>query len=382
MIQKLTIHFILVFAVLFAASSDALQTGTNEQQASENERPKLQAFRELRSKIRRKQLKIDQLFGSIPIGFPELQAQYEEQIEEMKKDLAALRGQIKQSVIDAYLEQPNADKLVNTELLNLVKFSLSPAKSWQRFDPATALEVSKIIFEHGVNDPQIQYLAFRACLPLHEFDEAQELLDKIQANAELNSEVITKFEETVTKWKRELDLRRAEAGRNDLPRVKFETTNGTILVELFEDHAPQTVGNFINLVESEYYNGLIFHLVEPGKFAQTGCKDGNGQTDPGYNIYCECYQDQIRHHFAGSLSMANSGKDTGGAQFFIMQQPDVSIDGKYTVFGRVVEGLDVVFNLNPCNKTGVVPDTNEPSKIIKAEVVRKRQKDYQPTKVN
>jgi len=113
--------------------------------------------------------------------------------------------------------------------------------------------------------------------------------------------------------------------------------------------------------------------------AQGGCPDGTGSGGPGYNIPCECHQDNYRRHFRGSLSMAHAGRDTGGSQFFLTFKRTAHLDGRHTVFGRVVEGLDVLAALQRRNpQQGGQP---EPDRIVKAEVVRKRDHEYKPTKV-
>ena len=96
-----------------------------------------------------------------------------------------------------------------------------------------------------------------------------------------------------------------------LPQVKIATSKGDIVVELFEIEAPDTVGNFISLVESNFYDGLTFHRVLDGFMAQGGCPNGDGSGDAGYSIFSEYENEGARNHFAGSISMANSGKDTG-----------------------------------------------------------------------
>jgi cyclophilin family peptidyl-prolyl cis-trans isomerase len=143
------------------------------------------------------------------------------------------------------------------------------------------------------------------------------------------------------------------------------------------------VGNFINLVESGFYDGLKFHRVLPGFMAQGGCPKGDGTGGPGYSIYCECNQPNHRKHFRGSLSMAKSAAaNTGGSQFFITFAPTPHLDGKHTVFGRVIEGMDVLSKLQRIDPTGQqAPAYVEPDTIISAEVVRKRDHEYLPTKV-
>lgn len=180
---------------------------------------------------------------------------------------------------------------------------------------------------------------------------------------------------------RELSIRSVENASDDLPRVKLTTSKGDIVLELFENEAPQTVGNFVSLVEDGFYDGLTFHRVLENFMAQGGDPNGDGTGGPGYNIYCECYQSDFRRHFTGSLSMAKQvPRDTGGSQFFITFSRTSDLDGKHTVFGRVVEGMDVVNNIQRINPQDA--DRPQPDRIEKAEVVRKRDHEYQPTKVN
>ena len=112
--------------------------------------------------------------------------------------------------------------------------------------------------------------------------------------------------------------------------------------------------------------------------AQGGCPKGDGTGGPGYKIYCECQRDDFRHHFTGTLSMAHAGKDTGGSQFFLTFRPTPHLDGRHTAFGRVIEGLEVLPRLQ---RRDPQRSRVEPDKILRAEVVRKRDHDYQPTKV-
>ena len=128
-------------------------------------------------------------------------------------------------------------------------------------------------------------------------------------------------------------------------RVKLSTTRGDIVIELFENEAPQAVANFLTLVKDGFYDGVVFHRVLPGFMAQGGDPTGTGSGGPGYSIKCECYQPNYRRHFRGSLSMAHAGRDTGGSQFFLTFVPTSFLDGKHTVFGRVIEGMDVAAGL-------------------------------------
>ena len=168
----------------------------------------------------------------------------------------------------------------------------------------------------------------------------------------------------------------AEARANDLPRVKLETNKGDIVIELFENEAPNTTANFISLVEKKFYDGLSFHRVLPGFMAQGGDPKGNGSGGPGYSIACECYRPDYRKHFRGTLSMAHAGKDTGGSQFFLTFVPTTHLDGKHTAFGRVIEGMDVLAKLQR-TEAGSQGETDH---IEKATVLRKRNHPYEPVK--
>ena len=138
----------------------------------------------------------------------------------------------------------------------------------------------------------------------------------------------------------------------------------------FEDKAPNTTKNFIGLVEQGYYNGLIFHRVIDGFMIQGGDPRGNGTGGPGYTIPDEFHRD-LKHASAGILSMANAGPDTGGSQFFITLDKTPWLDGKHAVFGKVIEGMDVVNQIGKV-KTGandkpVNPVVINEIKIVKAE---------------
>lgn len=160
----------------------------------------------------------------------------------------------------------------------------------------------------------------------------------------------------------------------ELPQVLFKTSKGDVLIELYEDEAPNTVANFISLVENKHYDGLIFHRVIDGFMAQGGDPTGTGAGGPDYVIPCECYAPNARRHQRGSLSMAHAGKDTGGSQFFLTFVATPHLDGKHTVFGQVVQGMENVDQLMRRD-----PNRGGPSdKIVEAVVVRKRNHEYVP----
>ncbi len=140
----------------------------------------------------------------------------------------------------------------------------------------------------------------------------------------------------------------------------MDTDAGVIHLELFEDDAPNTVANFVKLVNEGFYDGLSFHRVIPGFMAQGGCPNSResaqgvpGTGGPGYTINCEI---NSRKHLAGSLSMAHAGKNTGGSQFFIVHEPQSHLDGVHTVFGSTTN-MEVVLALKNGTKINKITIT-------------------------
>lgn len=131
-------------------------------------------------------------------------------------------------------------------------------------------------------------------------------------------------------------------------KIKFTTNKGVFVAEMFEDKAPLTTKNFIELVEKGFYDGIIFHRVIDGFMIQGGDPTGTGMGGPGYKIKDE-FGEGLKHDDEGILSMANAGPNTGGSQFFITLAPTLWLNGHHAIFGKVVEGMDVV------RLIGVVP---------------------------
>jgi len=125
----------------------------------------------------------------------------------------------------------------------------------------------------------------------------------------------------------------------------FETNKGNFKIELYADKAPVTVGNFTKLVDQGFYNGLIFHRVIPNFMIQCGCPHGTGGGGPGWTIKDEFHPD-LKHDTKGILSMANAGPNTGGSQFFITVAETPWLDKKHAIFGKVIDGMDVVENIS------------------------------------
>jgi len=140
----------------------------------------------------------------------------------------------------------------------------------------------------------------------------------------------------------------------------IETEKGNLVLELFASDVPVTVNNFVFLAGEGFYDGTTFHRVIPGFMAQGGDPTGTGGGNPGYFIDNEITE---HTHVAGALSMANAGPDTNGCQFFITYTPQHALDGKYSVFGQVIAGMDVLKKLTPRNP-------NQNPKFEGAKIIR------------
>ena len=147
-------------------------------------------------------------------------------------------------------------------------------------------------------------------------------------------------------------------------QIRFKTNMGEFVAEMFEDKAPKTTENFISLVEKKFYDGIVFHRVIDGFMIQGGDPTGTGMGGPGYKIADE-FGEGLTHDDEGYFSMANAGPNTGGSQFFITLAPTPWLNGHHAIFGRVVEGMDVV------RKIGVTkPDSRDrPLDDVKMETV-------------
>jgi peptidyl-prolyl cis-trans isomerase B (cyclophilin B) len=142
-----------------------------------------------------------------------------------------------------------------------------------------------------------------------------------------------------------------------MSQMTMTTNHGDIVLELFDEDAPETVANFRRLAEDGFYDGLIFHRVIPDFMIQGGCPEGTGTGGPGYT-----FKDEINDHkiVRGALAMANAGPNTNGSQFFIVTVQEAGwLDGKHTVFGEVREGMDVVDTISDLPRDGRDRPTQE-----------------------
>ena len=308
----------------------------------------------------------------------------DKQVADLYRQADGLIDQIVDSGLAVYQADPEAYPDVNNTLVVIAQFQLNGGPNGDggdQYEKALKLISGLIDAGAGAKYPQLYLWGGLAAYNTNDFTLAEKYFAEsskaggevgqlspslVQAALQAQGNLATMKKA----WEKESAIREAEAKADDNPRVKLTTTKGDVVIELFENEAPQAVANFLSLVKDGFYDGLTFHRVIPAFMAQGGDPDGNGSGGPGYSIKCECYKPDYRHHFRGSLSMAHAGRDTGGSQFFLTYVPTSFLDGKHTVFGRVVEGMDNASSI----KRG--EPVRSPDKIVKAEVLRDRGHAY------
>jgi cyclophilin family peptidyl-prolyl cis-trans isomerase len=307
-----------------------------------------------------------------PATREEIKQQYQEFVDRSTELLPKLRS----AAEAAYMAAPNKDADVLRTLIGMAAYDV------RRDDYESALKLAKLLDDHQCGETVLYSIAGAAAFNSDDYDTAEKyfaIADKAGKLDSSGKQLRAELADQKAAWAKEQAIRTQEAAADDLPRVKLETNKGTIVIELFENEAPEAVANFVSLVEKKYYDGLTFHRVLPGFMAQGGDPTGTGSGGPGYHIRCECYQDNARQHFRGTLSMAHAGRDTGGSQFFLTFRPTTHLNGRHTAFGRVIEGFDVLAKLQRRDPNS--PSAPAPDKIVKAEVLRKRDHKYEPVKV-
>jgi cyclophilin family peptidyl-prolyl cis-trans isomerase len=302
----------------------------------------------------------------------ELEGEWDQKIEEVK----TLETQLASSAEQAYLAAPDKTPQEGEYLFAYLTSQLK-VDSYEE-----AARIADLLAEHKYEHQFFDLVAGLAYFGIMEFDKAKASLTRAKDKKEIDETGMRYLSQIddhhyAELWKKEQEIRAAEDQAGNLPRVKLTTSKGDIVIVLFENEAPLSTANFLELTEKKFFDGLKFHRVIPGFMAQGGDPKGDGTGGPGYTIPDECFQDNHRSHFRGTLSMANTGqRDTGGSQFFLTFLPTSHLDGKHTVFGRVVEGMDVLSKLTRCQPG----DSAVPDRIEKATVLSKRNHPYQTIK--
>jgi peptidyl-prolyl cis-trans isomerase B (cyclophilin B) len=229
-----------------------------------------------------------------------------------------------------------------------------PADEAAAVQPVTAQPAAPAKVEEIV----VQPMTARPGAPTKIDDAAVQMIDKFIANA--------KIDRKAPGWKTMLPKPpQATFDKTRTYLARIATNKGPVLIEFLPRVAPMHVTNFIYLARLGFYDNMSFHRVITGFMAQGGCPVGNGTGGPGYKFAGE-FSDTVKHDQGGLLSMANAGPGTDGSQFFLTFVATPWLDGKHTIFGRVVEGMDTLQKLEAAgSRSGAV---KEPLKMVKVTI--------------
>ena len=390
---------LLALCVILPAQEEAPQR-VQAEEAAMALGPQNKAYMETLSEYRKLAKKLTAMKLEYQDAGTERQQEIDVQYSALYKQGVELYKKSIDLALDAHAETPNRNPLVINLLYSMV------GVEFDRENYEEPVRIFKRLEESGIDQEAERFYAFAglSAMMSMNYNEADEWLKRAGESGELEKLFRTwaqtrkggelvramqgqlqTIESTKAAWAREQEIRKAEteAAAQDsakkLPRVELTTSKGRIVLELFENEAPNTVANFISLVEDGFYDGTVFHRVLPNFMAQGGDPTGTGRGGPGYVIDCETGSrfPQTRQHFRGSISMANAGPNTNGSQFFLTFVPTSFLDGRHTVFGRVVEGIEVLADLqlvDPSDENAMIPELD---RIIEAKVLNKRDHAYE-----
>ena len=390
----ITFCFLLSFCVLLSAQY------VQSERAAIELGPKNAAYIETLNEYRELTKKLTAMKVEYQSARPERQIEIDAEYPQLFQQGLALHRKSIELALEAFDEAPNRNPLVDDLLYSTVIWE------FHRENYEKAVRIFRHLAPAGGDAESHRFFVYAGLSALlsMNFEEADKWLEVARESGELGrifrewqslratadvaramqSQLIA-MPETKAAWERELEIRKteAEAAEQDpakrLPRVEITTSKGRIVLELFENEAPNTVANFITLVERGFYNNTVFHRVLPNFMAQGGDPTGTGRGGPGYTIDCEAGRafPQARQHFRGSISMANAGRNTNGSQFFLTFVPIPHLDGGHTVFGRIVEGIEVLSDIqrfDPSDQNAMIPVLD---RIVEARVLNKRDHSYE-----
>ena len=372
---------ILMAGMVFAQDGSGLQSqvpAANQTSADDplaaDFQAKFEAYREVSAQVGKLQKDFDAA----------VKAQDQAKIKEIQAAAPGVLRQVESSFMNAvpvatklYFNSDGTNEDLNQFMLMYANYLLTV----DNYDDAYKLFVTFLSKGMHKNHAEIFEMAGIAAFGSNHFNAAKKCFDyatqtktPLSQQAQMYWDSITNYYEK--EWMLETQKEQQETQANNLPEVLIRTTAGDMKVVLYENDAPNTVASFITLVEKGFYNGLSFHRVLPGFMAQGGCPKGDGTGDAGYKLPEEFSKDGARKHFRGSLAMARSmDPNSAGSQFYISFLPTQFLDGQYTVFGRVVEGLDTLSKIERIDPDHPIPGLKK-TQIIEMKVLRKRNHDY------
>ena len=371
-LARLSIFFAI--GILLATASNSVSAQTNQEKFDE-------IFSKWKAAGKEASIAVNKYFLATRSEAFEHREVWKKAVEEGNRHMNALVP----VALELFQENPTKDL---TELLIRIMNSKHEGGVYEK-----AYEIAELILAHESENEFALYVKLSAALMTDRYEIAKELDEKYPLlRQDLIREafaILNVIDQMIEDHQKEMELREQEAIAKDLPRAKIKTTKGTIVVELFENEAPDTVGNFVFIAEHNGFTDLLFHRVLNHFMAQAGGFHVSGKRyEVGYRIYDECNKPEARKHFRGSLSMAKTQEpDSGSSQFFITFAATPNLNNRHTVFGRVVSGWDVVDRLNRTHvinaekmKEDPIPGITQ-DRILSVTIENKRDHEYLPDRV-
>lgn len=347
--------------------------------------PETEEFKNAVEALRAHLKKMREVVVRFNVGDASEDLKWKEEWIQLQSDGVALHQAMLSAGVAEYRMDPKGKKPLGEMLFRVLKRNIDA----DRFEGM--VEVAQALMDADYPEPDLRGYLSMSAYALGNYDVVKTNLDQLVESGGASPQLLdmqANFDQLVADWQKELRVREQDAQGEPLPRVLIKTTKGNMEVELFENQAPETVGNFIHLVESGFYEHLSFHRVLQNFMAQGGCPDGDGTGGPGYTIYGEMKKPGARKFFRGTLGMAlaEGNPDSGGSQFFITFLPATELNGDYTAFGRVIDGIEVLANIQKINPDEKKEDKKDepaqlPDEILEIEVLYKRGHEYEPHKV-
>ena len=353
-------------------SSNSKNPKKSSQTAEANFRKGLEAYQKAGKKIR----ELQKNFMALNTTEEEKEALGED-LQKYAEYISKLYPKLLDLAEAAWLEKPMKDP----EMLKFIVEVLEVRLATEDYESAQAILNGLLELNIPEILPDLYDVAGETAFMLNDFEKAGRYFTEAEAKNVL-SERCAAFKSDLsyyrTAWAKEKILRERESQKENLPLVKIKTSKGSIVLELYENQAPNTVANFIYLAEKGFYDGLYFESVIPGFCAESGRSMSTEDGGPGYLIRDEYDENDLRIHTRGTISMANDGSpNSAGSRFFISLSPLRQFDGKFVVFGRIVKGFDVLSKLQRIDPANPDPMA-EPDQIEEIKVLRKQDHKYRP----
>ena len=332
-----------------SASKQSPPAGSSSKQAGAPEipvtGPAYEAYVVKRRRIAEIEQEISSIFANLSVGIRAAQKAQMARVKQLEKEKEGLDVAVFEAAVEAFRESGPVNRTLLRDVMTYANGCMGGNKFSFPVAPQKTLEICDMMIEKDFDLEQIRQLASRAAFHVHDFESALKHIDKLQEMSDRPAigEYGDSMRLAAERWQRELELRE---NSKQLPVALFRTNLGNFKIELFEDEAPETVANFVSLVDSGFYDGKEFFESRRGEFCRTGSPTNSMEDGAGYWVANEAKNENARQNFAFSVSMIPYAPDLRhSSQFIICQRPLLNLDKTFTVFGRVIEGTEVILKI-------------------------------------